>query len=58
MVANSIKPGQTAQRYRLAWLYTGGKDYSFSVPAGERLKRLSNWCMESSMPILYHNELH
>ena len=32
--ANSIQPGQTAQMWRLAWLYTGGKDLSLSVPAG------------------------
>ena len=26
LVANSIETGQTAQKCRLAWLYTGGKD--------------------------------
>jgi hypothetical protein len=31
--ANSIEPGQTARMCRLAWLYTGGKGLTFSVPA-------------------------
>ena len=32
--ANSIEPGQTAQMYRLAWLYNGSNGLSLSVPAG------------------------
>ena len=32
--ANSTEPGQTAQMFSLAWLYTGGKDLSLSVLAG------------------------
>jgi hypothetical protein len=31
---NSIKPGQTAQMCRLAWLYIGGKGLKLLVPAG------------------------
>ena len=30
----ALEPGPTAQICRLAWLYTGGKDKSLSVPAG------------------------
>jgi hypothetical protein len=31
--ANRIEPGQTAWVCRLAWLYTGGKGLTLSVPA-------------------------
>ena len=31
--AKCTEPGRRAQKCRLAWLYTGSKDYSFSVPA-------------------------
>ena len=32
--ANSIEPGQTVQMFWLAWLYTSGKGWSLTVPAG------------------------
>ena len=31
---NSIEPSQTARMCMLAWLYTSGKYFSFSIPAG------------------------